>query len=682
MNLLNFAFLLVLATVHASPVPTHRSLSESGSRGGRKGSTEAKDGDSNDAESENIYNFHNSFIIKPDYPLWYQKQTDKPKQKYPKKWALDENDFLLAHTSWSPMFGKKIQSLIDSTSEKPEEKIESKAPVENVDHTTHPDVAAATDEKSSEAPKEIQSKHVSHQPQRNTEQEDLGLGKFDKADLPYSSQNLNVPSHYPIENFKTQKPPTNGEYVYFNPNSQKDVYPVFAIDEESLSEVHFPSYHSNFNGHSQRGQRAKEENQPSEEEREYQVFLTMENIVESFPNYQGAVSYSYNSIAEGQHQSAGQAGGHNFYSAPAFTSGQYSNQGQSSAQQHFQHGYEQIPQIHDYSYQFGVLPIQVSGGDIESYNKGTNRYLPPAKETMVTPPETKIEGSSDTKDAAVNSEVSKEEVPYQIQISHNVPVQVDASTSEHPQNTDVKVDNQEQVTEVVILESVSSENPVDQGTTEVQTEAENVLIIQGNEMPDAVVEMEEESRNSEFANEEQTTTVTSETEVPKNEELQETSTVSADQETTASPTEASLTEKSVKEIHPTDKQVASLEEGLAASNNPRPELEAFAENALNMEDGGSVLSAAYERDYSAPIKYLFRYSVEDKSTGDIKSHEEERNGDLTKGKYSVHDADGLVRTVDYVVDGPSGFQASVMRKAKEMQLLREKRIMKRLLFRN
>ncbi|KAJ8959517.1 hypothetical protein NQ314_006253 [Rhamnusium bicolor] len=63
----------------------------------------------------------------------------------------------------------------------------------------------------------------------------------------------------------------------------------------------------------------------------------------------------------------------------------------------------------------------------------------------------------------------------------------------------------------------------------------------------------------------------------------------------------------------------------------------------------------------APAKYEFAYGVEDHHTGDIHSHKEARNGDLTQGEYSLHEADGTVRTVKYTVDKHSGFNAIVER---------------------
>nr|XP_023019611.1 cuticle protein 19-like [Leptinotarsa decemlineata] len=68
----------------------------------------------------------------------------------------------------------------------------------------------------------------------------------------------------------------------------------------------------------------------------------------------------------------------------------------------------------------------------------------------------------------------------------------------------------------------------------------------------------------------------------------------------------------------------------------------------------------HEEEY-APAKYDFAYGVEDHHTGDIHSHKESRDGDITHGEYSLHEADGTIRTVKYTVEKHSGFNAVVER---------------------
>ncbi|XP_046392102.1 adult-specific cuticular protein ACP-20-like [Ischnura elegans] len=77
--------------------------------------------------------------------------------------------------------------------------------------------------------------------------------------------------------------------------------------------------------------------------------------------------------------------------------------------------------------------------------------------------------------------------------------------------------------------------------------------------------------------------------------------------------------------------------------------------------GGHGHGGGHVVDYYAPPKYHYEYAVEDKHTGDVHSHHEERDGDITKGYYSLHEPDGTVRTVKYTVDKHSGFNAVVER---------------------
>ncbi|XP_068630709.1 cuticle protein 7-like [Battus philenor] len=67
------------------------------------------------------------------------------------------------------------------------------------------------------------------------------------------------------------------------------------------------------------------------------------------------------------------------------------------------------------------------------------------------------------------------------------------------------------------------------------------------------------------------------------------------------------------------------------------------------------------QDYYTPAHYSFEYSVADSHTGDIKSQHESREGDAVQGSYSLHEADGTVRTVQYTADAHNGFNAVVHR---------------------
>ncbi|XP_055595873.1 larval cuticle protein A2B-like [Uranotaenia lowii] len=68
-----------------------------------------------------------------------------------------------------------------------------------------------------------------------------------------------------------------------------------------------------------------------------------------------------------------------------------------------------------------------------------------------------------------------------------------------------------------------------------------------------------------------------------------------------------------------------------------------------------------EVEHHAPAAYEFSYSVHDGHTGDIKSQHETRKGDVVHGQYSLLDADGHHRIVDYTADHHNGFNAVVRR---------------------
>ncbi|XP_011195405.2 larval cuticle protein A2B-like [Zeugodacus cucurbitae] len=66
-------------------------------------------------------------------------------------------------------------------------------------------------------------------------------------------------------------------------------------------------------------------------------------------------------------------------------------------------------------------------------------------------------------------------------------------------------------------------------------------------------------------------------------------------------------------------------------------------------------------EYDSHPQYNFSYGVDDKVTGDSKSQVEERDGDVVRGEYSLIDADGYKRTVQYTSDDVNGFNAVVSR---------------------
>lgn len=62
---------------------------------------------------------------------------------------------------------------------------------------------------------------------------------------------------------------------------------------------------------------------------------------------------------------------------------------------------------------------------------------------------------------------------------------------------------------------------------------------------------------------------------------------------------------------------------------------------------------------TAPPHYEYGYSVHDPHTGDVKTQHETRKGDTVHGSYSLIDADGTKRTVEYTADAHNGFNAVV-----------------------
>ncbi|KAG5680964.1 hypothetical protein PVAND_010439 [Polypedilum vanderplanki] len=64
-------------------------------------------------------------------------------------------------------------------------------------------------------------------------------------------------------------------------------------------------------------------------------------------------------------------------------------------------------------------------------------------------------------------------------------------------------------------------------------------------------------------------------------------------------------------------------------------------------------------EYDAHPHYSYTYNVNDALTGDSKSQSESRDGDVVTGQYSLVEADGTRRIVDYTADPVNGFNAVV-----------------------
>ncbi|XP_064556434.1 larval cuticle protein A2B-like [Drosophila montana] len=73
-----------------------------------------------------------------------------------------------------------------------------------------------------------------------------------------------------------------------------------------------------------------------------------------------------------------------------------------------------------------------------------------------------------------------------------------------------------------------------------------------------------------------------------------------------------------------------------------------------------VITKAAE-EYDPHPQYKYAYDVQDALSGDSKSQVEERDGDVVRGEYSLIDADGYKRTVQYTADPINGFNAVVNR---------------------
>lgn len=75
----------------------------------------------------------------------------------------------------------------------------------------------------------------------------------------------------------------------------------------------------------------------------------------------------------------------------------------------------------------------------------------------------------------------------------------------------------------------------------------------------------------------------------------------------------------------------------------------------------AVVAKTVVDDYDPHPQYSYAYDIQDALTGDSKSQHETRDGDVVQGSYSLIDADGTKRTVEYTADPVNGFNAVVHR---------------------
>ncbi|NP_001166667.1 cuticular protein RR-2 motif 98 precursor [Bombyx mori] len=92
---------------------------------------------------------------------------------------------------------------------------------------------------------------------------------------------------------------------------------------------------------------------------------------------------------------------------------------------------------------------------------------------------------------------------------------------------------------------------------------------------------------------------------------------------------------------------------------PAPVTYHAAPAAVSYHSAPVAKIVAHQAEEIAYPKYEYNYSVADGHSGDNKSQQEVRDGDVVKGSYSFHEADGSIRTVEYTADDHSGFNAVV-----------------------
>lgn len=89
---------------------------------------------------------------------------------------------------------------------------------------------------------------------------------------------------------------------------------------------------------------------------------------------------------------------------------------------------------------------------------------------------------------------------------------------------------------------------------------------------------------------------------------------------------------------------------------------AYAQPALAVQKtvvAQPALVKKVDDDYDPNPQYSFSYDIHDGITGDNKAQTESRDGDVVKGQYSLVEADGTRRIVDYTADPVHGFNAVV-----------------------
>ncbi|XP_055302703.1 cuticle protein-like [Sitodiplosis mosellana] len=87
----------------------------------------------------------------------------------------------------------------------------------------------------------------------------------------------------------------------------------------------------------------------------------------------------------------------------------------------------------------------------------------------------------------------------------------------------------------------------------------------------------------------------------------------------------------------------------------------YVQPAPVLQQIATPVLAKHDDEYDPNPQYSYSYDIHDSLTGDAKTQQETRSGDVVQGQYTVVDADGFRRIVDYTADPIHGFNAVVNR---------------------
>lgn len=104
--------------------------------------------------------------------------------------------------------------------------------------------------------------------------------------------------------------------------------------------------------------------------------------------------------------------------------------------------------------------------------------------------------------------------------------------------------------------------------------------------------------------------------------------------------------------------IAARAAPLIAAAAPAPIIAARAAPVIAASPAPVIAARATEFADAYP-QYQYAYNVNDALTGDSKTQEESREGDVVRGSYSLIEADGSRRIVNYYADPINGFNAVV-----------------------